>query len=239
MNLIASEAIELSKGLIPLSEKAKKSMIWVAPTFTSISAVQNVLKDTTIKVGAQNIHWESTGAFTGEISHQMLRELCVEFVIVGHSERRQIFGETNEMISKRLKKALENNFYGILCIGETEIERREGATEDIIESQLESCLYNLDMNEYQSLVIAYEPVWAIGTGNVASLDQIESAHKFIRKKLEKLTKDALPPIIYGGSVTPDNFESIISTPEVHGALVGGASLDIQKFTELSQIIESN
>ncbi len=204
--------------------------ILVFPPFTSLYAITG--KSSKIKTGAQNFHYEEKGAFTGEISPLMLAGL-VDYVLIGHSERRQIFKETDEDINKKIKTALKHGFHPVLCIGETLEEREAGKTLSTIQTQLDQDLEGLSTGEIEKLAIAYEPVWAIGTGKTASPQQAEEAHAFIREILKKkidspgAAKDAR--ILYGGSVKPDNSYELLSQPDVNGALIGGASLKIDEF----------
>jgi len=191
----------------------------VCPPFVSLAVAVQLLAGTEIAVAAQNVHWDSEGAYTGEISAPMLRELGVYGAIVGHSERRQHFGETDETAAKRAHAALEAGLFVIACVGETEAERERGETEDVLRRQLS--VLEADDN----LVVAYEPVWAIGTGETATPDSAQEAHAFVKTLLDV-------EVLYGGSVKPDNAAELLSQPDVDGALVGGASLDLDSFTEI-------
>jgi triosephosphate isomerase len=191
----------------------------VCPPFVSLAAAVRILAGTEFGVAAQNVHWEPEGAFTGEISAPMLRELGVYGAIVGHSERRQFFGETDEGVSKRVRAALAQGLFVIACVGETEAEREAGQTEDVLSRQVS--VLEADDN----LVIAYEPVWAIGTGKTATPDLARAAHAFVKTLIDV-------PVLYGGSVKPDNAAGLLDQPDVDGALVGGASLDLDSFTAI-------
>jgi triosephosphate isomerase len=188
----------------------------VCPPYVSLTVSVQLLAGTEVAVAAQNVHWEQHGAYTGEISAGMLLELGVYGAIVGHSERRQYFGETDETTARRARAALSAGLFVIACVGETEGEREGGATEDVLRRQVS--LFEPDDN----LVIAYEPVWAIGTGKTATPDMAQEAHTFIKSVLDV-------PVIYGGSVKPDNAEELLGRPDVDGALVGGASLELESF----------
>ncbi len=188
----------------------------VCPPFVSLAVAVQLLAGTEIAVAAQNVHWEPEGAYTGEISAGMLRELGVYGAIVGHSERRQLFGETDESVAWRAKAALDAGLFVIACVGETEAERESGSTEDVLRRQLS--VLEADDN----LVVAYEPVWAIGTGKTATPELAQQAHAFVKSLLDV-------PVLYGGSVKPDNAAELLSQPDVDGALVGGASLDLESF----------
>jgi triosephosphate isomerase (TIM) len=188
----------------------------VCPSYVSLAVSVQLLAGTELAVAAQNVHWEQEGAYTGEISAGMLLELGVYGAIVGHSERRQYFGETDETTAQRARAALSAGLFVIACVGETEEEREGGVTEDVLRRQVS--LFEPDDN----LVIAYEPVWAIGTGKTATPDMAQEAHAFIKSVLDV-------PVIYGGSVKPDNAEELLGRPDVDGALVGGASLELESF----------
>jgi triosephosphate isomerase len=191
----------------------------VCPPYVSLAVAVQLLARTEIAVAAQNVHWEAEGAYTGEVSAPMLRELGVYGAIVGHSERRQYFGETDEGVATRARAALEAGLEVIACVGETEEERERGETEDVLRRQV-SVLPSDD-----GLVIAYEPVWAIGTGKTATPETAQEAHAFIKTVLDR-------PVLYGGSVKPDNAADLLAQPDVDGALVGGASLDVESFTAI-------
>ena len=191
----------------------------VCPPYVSLSAAVQALADTDIGVAAQNVHWETQGAFTGEISAPMLRELGVYGAIVGHSERRQYFGETDEDVSKRVRAALDAGLSVIACVGETEAEREAGETDDVLRRQVSV------LEAEDNLVVAYEPVWAIGTGKTATPEIAQEAHAFIKGLIDV-------PVLYGGSVKPDNAAELLAQPDVDGALVGGASLDVESFAAI-------
>jgi triosephosphate isomerase len=191
----------------------------VCPPFTSLAVAVQILAGTDIAVAAQNVHWESEGAFTGEVSAPMLRELGVYGAIVGHSERRQFFGETDEGVGRRARGALEAGLSVIACVGETEAEREAGETEDVLRRQLSV------LEAEDNLVVAYEPVWAIGTGKTATPEIAQEAHSFIKGLLDVA-------VLYGGSVKPDNAAELLAQPDVDGALVGGASLDVESFAAI-------
>jgi triosephosphate isomerase len=208
----AEFCIELKRQLIELEGVD----VAVCPPFTSLAVAVQVLAGTEVAIAAQNVHWEPEGAFTGEISAPMLLELGVYGAIVGHSERRQYFGETDETTAKRARAALDAGLSVIACVGETEAEREAGETEDVLRRQLSV------LEAEDNLVIAYEPVWAIGTGKTATPEMAQEAHALIKSLLDV-------PVLYGGSVKPDNAAEILAEPAVDGALVGGASLDVESF----------
>jgi len=209
--------------------------IVICPPFTSLDAIHRKIEGTQIKLGAQNVHYDSCGAYTGEISCSMLKSCGCEYVIIGHSERRLLFHETNELVNKKVLKALDEKLFPILCVGETLEEHQDHLTEAIIEEQLKTCLKHVSAEQMGRIVIAYEPVWAIGTGKNATPHQAESVHNFIRKKIRKITNeenDSSIRIIYGGSVKPSNAKELFSSQSINGALVGGASLDEKSFIEI-------
>lgn len=212
--------------------------IIIAPPFTALFVAKELVKDTSIKLSAQNVGWEEEGAFTGEISPLMLKELNVSYVIVGHSERRRIFKENNELISKRVSGAYKFGLTPILCVGETLEERKAGKTLKIVEEQLVEGLKGLKNISGEDIVIAYEPVWAIGTGVNATPEQAQEVHIFIRNKLTQIySKDIADKIriLYGGSVNPDNIFDLINQPDIDGVLVGGASLNPEKFAKICAV----
>ncbi len=211
--------------------------VLICPPFTAISAAAEALRSSSIRLGAQNLHWEEKGAFTGEIAPSMLVEFGTSAVIIGHSERRQIMGEQNEQINLKVKAAIKAGLQPIVCVGETEDQRMQGATNKIIEEQLLSALEGLTAPQVSGLVVAYEPIWAIGTGKAASPDDAEEAASMILRLISdhyKSEKRAGPIIQYGGSVKADNIDAYITLPSVSGALVGGASLEAESFSALIQ-----
>ncbi len=235
MYTTASEAVQLVEHLKPLVENLNGVEIAVCPPFVNLIPVAQALKGSHIRLGSQNMYWEEEGAFTGEVSAKMLKEVGCHFVILGHSERRQYFGETNEGVNKKVKKALASGLWPIVCIGETLEEREKGITENVIQSQLEGCFQGLSSTDMKKIVIAYEPVWAIGTGRNATPEQAEEVHRFIRRWIEnrfgKETAEAIR-IQYGGSVKPENAKDLLSQPNIDGALVGGASLKAESFATI-------
>jgi len=213
------EAADFCRALRDQLEWVDGVDVAVCPPFVSLSAAVQALAGTDIAVAAQNVHWEVEGAFTGEISAPMLFELGVYGAIVGHSERRRLFGETDEAVARRAAAALEAGLWVIACVGETEAEREAGETEDVLRRQV------APLEAHEQLVFAYEPVWAIGTGKTATPDQAQEAHAFLRSLIDV-------PILYGGSVKPDNAAELLAQPDVGGALVGGASLDVASFVAI-------
>ncbi len=231
------EAIELSTGLKrALFDLGPENIeIVLCPPFTALSEVGEIIFDSNLQLGAQNAHWQDEGAFTGEVSCKMLKDAGCKFVIIGHSERRQYFGETNESINKKLKAALKHGLTPILCIGEVLSERESGKTFEVLTEQINNGLKDLSAEDIAKLALAYEPVWAIGTGKTATPQAAQEAHKFIRDLLVKLsnrqTADAVR-IQYGGSVKPENSLELIQQPDIDGALVGGASLTVESFSAI-------
>lgn len=218
-----------------LNNKNINREVIIFPPFTSLSEVSNLLKGTIVELGAQNMHFEDKGAFTGEISVNMLKSVGCKYVILGHSERRTIFGETDELINKKIKKALGSEIIPILCIGETLVQRENGTTNDVIKRQVLEGIKELNEEEVNKIIIAYEPIWAIGTGKTASPEQAQEVHKFIRSILEeKFSKETSEniPILYGGSVKPNNAVDLLAKEDIDGALVGGACLDADSFISI-------
>ena len=208
----------------------------IVPPFTAIAKVTEAVGNAqNVKVGAQNMYWEKNGAFTGEISAALLRDLFVHFVVLGHSERRTLFGETDEMVNRKVRAAHDAKLRPIVCVGETLEQRDKGNVEKVLSTQLRGSLAGLSPKELQETVIAYEPVWAIGTGRNATPAQAQEAHAFIRSTLREMADDATAErvrIQYGGSVKPENARELMSQPDIDGALVGGASLDARSFAQI-------
>ncbi len=212
------------------------------PPFTALFHINQVLKDTPHSLGAQNVHFESSGAFTGEISVDMLQACGVEYAIIGHSERRHVFGESDEWINKKVHAALAGNLYPILCIGEKLDERQQNVTTEILTRQLKAGLKGVSAVQMESIVIAYEPVWAIGTGLTASVAQASEAHLVVRRVLSELYAEKIAAdtaILYGGSVKPDNASALIKAPGVDGFLIGGASLKTDSFVAIADEVMKN
>ena len=236
----AAEALALVNALKREVEGVLEHVeIVVCPPFTALYAVSTILQDSDIKLGAQNVHWEKEGAFTGEISAPMLKELSVRYAIVGHSERRQFFGETNSGVNKRAKGALAHGIRPIVCVGETLQHREANMTQAVVLEQLEGGLAGFGKDDILETVIAYEPVWAIGTGKNATPQQAQDAHAYIRDVLTTMfdaPTAAKVRIQYGGSVKPANAAELLAQPDIDGALVGGASLDAKGFAQIVKSI---
>ena len=209
--------------------------IVLCPPFTALKTVGDAISGSQMKLGAQDMHWEKEGAYTGEISAPMLKEAGCMYCIVGHSERRQYFGETDETVNKRVRQALNKGLLPIVCVGELLAEREAGKANEVIDRQVTGALKGVTAAEMQKIVIAYEPVWAIGTGKTATPDQANEIHAFIRSKIKAMYDAGVAEAIriqYGGSVTPDNVSQLMAKPDIDGALVGGASLKPESFAAL-------
>lgn len=217
------ESVQFLKTLIPLVSNASATVM-IAPSFTAIAECSKIVRGTNLLIGGQNMSDSEEGAFTGEISARMLKDAGASFVILGHSERRQIFGETDALIHRKLSRAIADGLPAILCIGETQQERDQGHSETVLKKQLDACLKSLVL---KNVMIAYEPVWAIGTGKTATPEMAQEMHKKIRAHVgERL------PILYGGSVKPANIDSLLIQPDIDGALIGGASLEVEAFAKM-------
>lgn len=231
------QAIELANGLKRelFDLDAQNIDVVICPVFTALSEVSEVTADSDIQLGAQNCYWQDEGAFTGEISPLMLKDAGAQFVIIGHSERRQYFGETNESVNKKIGAALKHGLTPIVCVGENLNERENGKTFEVLTNHIENGLKNVGKEDALKIVIAYEPVWAIGTGKTATPIQAQEAHKYIRDLLVKMYNKETANMIriqYGGSVKPENIAELMRQPDVDGALVGGASLTVESFTTI-------
>ena len=234
MNKTIAEAIELANGLKRglFNLEGQEIDIVLMPPFTALTEVAEVIADSNIQLGAQDCYWQDEGAFTGEVSPLMLKDIGCKFVIIGHSERRQYFGETNESVNKKIKAVLKQELTPIVCVGESLSEREGGKTFQVLDDHIQNGLQDISEEEIASIVIAYEPVWAIGTGKTATAGQAQEAQKYIRNLLAKMyNKDIAENIRiqYGGSVKPENITELMNQPDVDGALVGGGSLTIESF----------
>jgi triosephosphate isomerase len=236
MNMMQAESARFVESLLLEIGDVADVEVVIVPPFTAIAKVMEALGNAqNIKVGAQNMHWERSGAFTGEISAALLRDLFVHYVVLGHSERRRLFGETDEIVNRKVRAAHEASLRPIVCIGETLKQRDRGNVDKILSIQLRGSLAGLGPKELQETVIAYEPVWAIGTGRNATPEQAQEAHAFIRRTLRDMADDTTAErvrIQYGGSVKPENARELMSQPDIDGALVGGASLDPRSFAQI-------
>jgi len=235
MNMTPSECAKLIGELKPLAENAKCDVV-VCPPFVDLAAAKEALAGSGIRLGAQNVHWAEKGAYTGEVSVHMLKELGVEYAIIGHSERRQFFGETDEGVNKRARAALAGGITPIVCVGESLEQREAGETEAWVGAQTEAALRDMSAQEAGQVVIAYEPIWAIGTGRTATSEQADETIAVIRGTVKKLYGEAVAEAIriqYGGSMNPKNAAELMAMPNIDGGLIGGASL---KAADFSQVI---
>lgn len=234
-----AEAVETAAQLKEVLKDVTGRDIGIAPSFVSLVPVAEVLKGSNISVMAQDVFWKDEGAYTGEVSPPMLKSAGCKCAIIGHSERRQYFGETNETVNKKVKKCLDIGLMAVVCIGETLEERESGKTFAVLEIQVSEGLSGLNAEHLNKIVIAYEPVWAIGTGKTATAAQAEEAHQFIRNKIEgRYGKEVAEKtrILYGGSVKPDNIDELMAEKNIDGALVGGASLKVESFSRIVKFI---
>ena len=234
MNMLPNEAINFIEEFAPMVKDTKNEVILCVPYTDLFYSLLNV-QGTNIKIGAQNMHWEEKGAYTGEISAQMLKSIGVEYVIIGHSERRQYFAETDETVNKKIKSALANGLKPIVCVGETLEQRETGVTEEIITNQVEKAFKEVSAEELSRIIIAYEPIWAIGTGKTATKEDANDTIKQIRKKLAEIygQNEADGVIIqYGGSVKSSNAKELFEMSDIDGGLVGGASLKAEEFSKI-------
>jgi triosephosphate isomerase len=230
-----SEANNTADELVSLVKDVTDVEVMIAPAFTALASVADVIAKSNIALGAQDMFWENEGAYTGEISPSMLISAGCSYVIIGHSERRQFFKETDETVNKKIKAAIKNKLSPVLCIGESDKERESNKTFSVLDKQLTKGLEGLSGNDLEKLVVAYEPIWAIGTGKTASDKQAQEVHGFLRSMLEKHFGDNFSQsvrVLYGGSVKPENISSLMSMPDIDGALVGGASLRADTFSKI-------
>ncbi len=235
MHKTVQEAVVYTKEFRRLVENVTEAEIVLAPTFLAVHAVAEAARNSNVGVAAQDLYWEAEGPFTGEVSAAMIREAGAEYVIIGHSERRALFGETDEGVNRKTKAALEAGLTPIVCMGESLDEREADRTFEVLDRQIRDGLKGLRTEQIEAMVLAYEPVWAIGTGRTATAAQAEEAHGHIRRRLEEWfgeSSAAQCHIIYGGSVKPDNIRQLMESGHVDGALVGGASLDVATFAEI-------
>jgi triosephosphate isomerase len=234
MNMTGGPAAELARGVVERLDGFEAADVVICPPYTALATVGPILRDTAIGLGAQNVHWEAQGAFTGEISLAMLADLGCEWVIIGHSERRTYFGETDEAVLRKVDATLSAGLRPIVCVGETLEQREAGQTETVLHTQVTAGLDGLG-GRLEKVVIAYEPVWAIGTGRTATADQAQSAHLHIRGLVEEMAGGGIAEglrIQYGGSVKPTNAAELFALPDVDGGLIGGACLEAASFAEV-------
>jgi triosephosphate isomerase len=230
-----SEAVATARQLVTIAGITPSVDIMIAPPFTALAPVSDIIEGSPIALGAQNIFWQKEGAYTGEISTSMIISAGCRYVIIGHSERRQYFSETDETVNAKIRAAINGNLIPILCVGESEKERESKETFNVLDIQVKKGLDSLSCNDLKPLIIAYEPVWAIGTGKTATSDQAQEVHHFLRSLLETRFGKVLAQstrILYGGSVKPDNISELMAMPDIDGALVGGASLNAETFGKI-------
>lgn len=229
------EAVALANAIKETLPAGCATEVVLCPPFVNLTAVAAVIANTPVKLGAQNMYWEEKGAFTGEVSAAMLKSAGCQYVILGHSERRQYFGETDATVNKKIKRALAGGLIPIVCVGETIDQRNAGDTEKVVGDQVKGCFAEIGAEEAQTLVVAYEPVWAIGTGVTATTEQAQEVHRFIRSLLASLYTDTVAQAIriqYGGSMKPENAGQLLSQADIDGGLIGGASLDAASFIKI-------
>lgn len=235
MHKTNSEAMHLANQIRIRTTHIRKTGIILCPPYTALAHIHEIIKDTAIALGAQDLFWEKEGAFTGAVSAGMIRSTGASYVIIGHSERRQYFAETDETVNKKVKTALEYGLKPIVCVGESLQQREENITKEIVNKQIKGALAGLNSNEMSKLIIAYEPIWAIGTGKTATPEQAQEVHVEIRKIVRDLFGEEIASsliIQYGGSVKPDNAEALLSQSDIDGALVGGACLKDDSFADI-------
>ncbi|MSU49378.1 MAG: triose-phosphate isomerase [Opitutus sp.] len=235
MNKTSADGVTLVRDIVAAIGKQADVDVVVCPPFTGLESAAAALESSNVKLGAQNMHFEASGAFTGEVSAPMLRAIFVTHVILGHSERRTLFGETDEIVNRKVLAALKNQLRPIFCVGETLAERESGSTLRVVQAQVERGLEGVSKDQAASLVVAYEPVWAIGTGKVATSEQAQEVHAFIRGVLTNLFTEAVAQkvrILYGGSMKPANAPDLLAQKDIDGGLIGGASLEARSFVEL-------
>jgi triosephosphate isomerase len=235
MHTTVQEARQLASAVVQAAAKVSGRDVMIAPPYTALAAVGTVLAGTGVLLGGQNVHWEAQGAFTGEISAAMLKDVGCGMVIVGHSERRHVFGETDFMINRRISGALQSSLIPVLCIGETLTQRMADQAFKVLEDQVRTGLAGLDVTDGVNLVVAYEPVWAIGTGKTATEAQAQEAHSFIRNLLADIYEKNIAAgirILYGGSVKPENIDILMQQDDIDGVLVGGAALRAESFERI-------
>lgn len=235
MNCTPSQGVALVNELKPLVAEKKDVDVIVCPSFVCLPAVKAAAEGSNIKVAAQNIHFEENGAYTGEVSAEMLNDLGIEYVVIGHSERRQYFAETDETVNKKAKQIFKHGMTPIICIGESLEERESGVYKDVLRLQTKKALLGLEEENLKKVVIAYEPIWAIGTGKTATSDQAQDTIKVIRDEVREVYGDVIADAVriqYGGSVKAANATEILNKPDIDGALVGGASLKAVEFSNI-------
>ena len=237
MNKTTDEAVALCRALVSRLDVTDDREVVLCPPFTALAAVRETIDGTKIALGAQNMFYEEKGAYTGEISPLMLKALGVEYVIIGHSERRQYFGETDELVNRKVKAAISHGLKPIICVGESLEQREAGVTETLVKNQVKKAFEEIPADKVAEIVVAYEPIWAIGTGKTATSKQANQVISVIRGTINELYGKTLAEAIriqYGGSVKPNNMAELMDEPEIDGALVGGASLDAESFARIAR-----
>ena len=236
MNKTVAESVKLAADVVAAAKDIKNVVVAIAPTYLALAKVAEVVKGSNVKLAAQDVHWENQGAFTGKVSADMLKEIGVDFVIIGHSEQRSYFGETDETVNKKVKKVQSLDMTPIICIGETLAERQGGQLESVLTTQVNGAYAGLSADDALRTVIAYEPVWAIGTGRTATPQQAQDVHAFIRAQLAALDPALASQvrILYGGSVKGSNAGELLAMADIDGGLVGGASLDAKEFLAIAK-----
>ncbi|MBN1154350.1 triose-phosphate isomerase [candidate division KSB1 bacterium] len=240
MNKTVPESVQFARDLVSEIETYTHHDILICVPFTALVPVHDVVKGSNVKLGAQNMHYADSGAYTGEISASMLETAGCDYVIIGHSERRQYFGETNEILNKKMLKVVQTALLPIFCVGEVLEQRKAGDTERVVEEQIRTGLQGLSASDLSKVTIAYEPVWAIGTGETATPDQAEEVHKHIRRVIKNLYDENIANTLriqYGGSVNPSNTVELLQRADIDGALIGGASLKVESFVEMIKIAD--
>jgi len=232
MNKTNNEAIDLARRIVLNTKGIEKIDIVICPPFTALAPVYDAIKDSNVRPGAQNMYYEDEGAYTGEISGKFLKAMGCEFVIIGHSERRKYFSESDTDVNKKIKKALSFGITPIVCVGETLEEREKGKTADVVKKEIIGALQ--EQTDKEKIIFAYEPIWAIGTGKTAQPEDANKIHNLIRNiiKTDFGMDETVVRVLYGGSVNPSNAEALMSQPDIDGSLVGGASLDVKSFVEI-------
>ncbi|HHW94703.1 MAG TPA: triose-phosphate isomerase [Mogibacterium sp.] len=238
MNKTAKEAVEFAKALKAMKLENEKDVAILVP-FTHLFSIADALDGSSIRFGAQNVHYEDSGAYTGEISVKMLKETGVDYCIVGHSERREYFNETDETVNLKLKKLISSGITPILCVGESLETREENLQTEFVESQIIKAFDGIDRVDVNKIVIAYEPIWAIGTGKTATPEEAEEMCRFIREIIQEIYNDSVISeqimVLYGGSMKPDNAEDLLNKPNINGGLIGGASLKLEDLATIAEI----
>jgi triosephosphate isomerase len=240
MNKTVTESVALAKEIVEKSKGISKTEVVIAPTYLAAAKVADVIKGSNVKLAVQDIHWENQGAYTGKVSVDMVKEIGAEYVIIGHSEQRQYFHETDETVNKKAKKILSAGLKPIICIGETLDERNGGKLESVLTAQVKGAYKDISKEDALKTVIAYEPVWAIGTGVVATDEQAQEAQKYVRSLVTKLYGESVAEAIsiqYGGSMKPDNADGLLSQKDIDGGLIGGASLKADSFFSIIEAAE--